>query len=65
MLLNLAIKPFSKASKQSDKLLQLTSLAPSADGSALVSCAYLFKFKTASECESLYAQLTSSIAAAR
>jgi hypothetical protein len=65
VLLNLLLKPFSKATKQSDKLLQLTSLAPSAAGSDLESCAYLFKFGAAGDCENMHSQLTACIAAAR
>jgi hypothetical protein len=62
LLLNMALKGFSKARRLSEKTFQLTSLAPAADGS-VASCAYLFKCSQISEVDVLFNAITSAIAA--
>jgi hypothetical protein len=58
----MTIKSYTKAVKQSDKLFNLTSLVSSTDGADVISCTYLFKFKLASESESLLSKISASIA---
>ena len=66
LLLNMAVKGYTKATKQGEKLLNLTSLIPTtstSDGiSSLISTTYLLKCKLVSEVDSLCKSIAETIA---